>query len=188
MGWFSRDDITEEGLIQEIAQLLPAALVSPKWGHALVRQVTVEANRAGITYEYLPYVFKILMEQPQGWPRVADREALFIGREIMARAGVVPDYSRAVVLPPGMEEEDAVDTVIQRMSVWCAGPMYAELSTAYDELLFARTGKVPKATEGAIPKNKGYAWLDTMLKRVLPRRPRWVPKNSDLVLRLLPHL
>jgi hypothetical protein len=64
----------------------------------------------------------------------------------------------------------------------------AQLSAVYDPILFKRVKKVPKATDGDIPKNKGFAWLDFTLKRILPKRPRWVPKHSDLILRLLPRL
>ncbi len=186
LGFFTK--VTEEGLIQEIALLLPDALINEDLGHAIVRQVTIEATKFNITFEQLPYIFKILMEMPEHWPSVMpDKNALLLGREVLARSGVTPNYSRAVVIPPGTME-DAVDRVLQRMSSWCSGVLMAQMSTAYDVILFKRVGQVPKATQGAIPKDKGYAWLDLMVRRILPKRPRWIPKNSDLVLRLLPRL
>lgn len=110
--------------------------VLDKQGNAIIRQVVLEAQKAGVPSQFYPYVFFSLMEQMRAWPRMSKwlQDALKMVKEILFHSGKTPSYSSSLKLPD-VQMEEAVETTLEALALWGGTKFTATLLGEFSELI-----------------------------------------------------
>lgn len=157
-------------------------------GKVAVREIVIEANRAGVSSEDMSYIFWALATD-KGLPDQGPRHKVFqVMLDIMARTGVMPNYQRAFQIPESTDTDLAVDTIALHMGMWAARTMLPALTTEYVKVLMRVAHKVPEATDGDVPVSNGVAYLNHVFREVLTLRSSMFEDGELLrrVLRIIP--
>lgn len=138
-----------------------------------LRQVVIEANKAGLPHEYLPYVFWILVENKNRWPRMhpKEKEALQIALQLVISQGEMPNYRPAMSLPPS-EMEPAVDQVVGGLAKWALIHMGSHVAKGYSSLLSHWANRMARATGDTLPVGKAGMYLRLLFETYLREKPR----------------
>lgn len=105
-------------------------------GAAVVRQLTILSNKAGLT-TYLQYAFFVLVERYRDWPTMPSkqRRAMVLGQTLMTYGGWTPNYSDGMLIPKSMETDKAVDQLLVELGDWCQKDMLWQITRVYLTIL-----------------------------------------------------
>ena len=165
----SASDVKADKILKDLAEDWRTAIL--KQSKPFLVQVAVEANKAGLPLEYLPYVFFVIVEGRKDWPTMSKTigRPLAVGRDIMAAAGDIPPYRSALTLPPS-EHEKVIDQTLQRLGLWCATKMAGAIIMSLSKLLTKYSKKIEKIHRD-IPKGMGGTYLRAVLSQTLDNNP-----------------
>ena len=161
---------TEDSVVDAFATDLAKTAIAPQ-SKAFVRQVAVEASKAGVPSEYLPYIFWLITEKRDGWPPLdpGQAEALSIARSLTLSEGDMPFYTSTMTVPP-VEMESRVDQAIDKVAMWAWGPMSAKMLRGYSAALKKWAPQMASvATE--LPPDKSATYLKMLFEAHLSRNP-----------------
>ena len=162
---------TEDEVVEKIAE--DFATVIEAQGKPFVRQVVIEANKAGLPKSSWQYLFHAIAGDPAGWPQMPDvlRNALLFGRQVMSRAGVTPNYRDGLDVP--LENlEGQIDQAIKGVAFWVAKEMVGTLHKAYLKLLQKWRRAMRAATKDTrLPDDKVLPWAKQLFEAQVERNP-----------------
>ena len=138
-----------------------------------LRQVVLEANKAGLPHRYLPYVFMVLDLSYQDWPDMSPSmtRGLKIAVDLLRTQGELPNYRPALSLPPP-EFEDAVDRVVQGLGLWSVTGLSAALIRGYASMLKKWSNQMARAVKDTLPADKAGMYLKLLFEEYLRQSPR----------------
>lgn len=141
-------------------------------GKAVVRQIVIEAHKAGIDKTYFQYLFFVLVQEQANWPGLSGRgkDALSTAVDLMVQSGALPNYRDGLQIPP-VSEEPKITKTIQQLARWAQGPLAGALQTTYIKLVEKQQKPYLKAFPGTSPQ-QAYARLTRLFEADLYERPR----------------
>jgi len=168
----------EQALIRRFAEDFSRAVL--KQSSPFVRQVAVEAGKAGLAPQWLPYVFYTLMEAQESWPTMSKgmTRALAIGRDIMKETGAAPSYRGSLQLPP-VEAEEAVTKALVGLATWCYSGMTLAIGRDFQKLLKKYEREAARVGEN-VPEGQEAVYLRVMLTHALDENHTRYPNGYIL--------
>lgn len=162
---------TEDQVVDKFAEDYVQQYVYPK-SPEILRQIVVEANKAGLPHVYLPYVFWLIVEARNEWPDMHPKQAkaLQIAEDLVMTQGDMPNYRPAVTLPEP-EYEVAVDQVVRQTAMWALGALSASLLRGYAAALKKWAPVMVGAAGGDLSDKEASAYLRMLFEIYLEKRP-----------------
>ena len=172
----------EQKLIKRFAEDFSREVL--KQSRSFVKQVAVEAGKAGLAPKWLPYVFYTLVESQESWPTTSKgmERALAIGRDIMKATGDTPSYRGSLQLPPS-EAEEAVNKALEGLAMWCYSGLAIAIGKAFSKLLKRYAGEV-QGLGANVPKGHEDTYLRAVLMQALDNNYTRFP-NGNLLWRIM---
>lgn len=170
-GEFQGPTPTEDQVVDSFARDMAEKILWPQ-ANELIKQVVLEANKAGLPHNYLPYVFWLLVEQYRSWPEMHPKAsgALKLARDLAVSQMVVPNYRPALSIPPS-EYEPAVDQVMKGLGMWALRDMGNALLRGYASTLKKWERLMARAVGDTLPADKAGIYLKTLFEAYLARQP-----------------
>lgn len=140
-------------------------------GNTVVRQVAIEADKAGLPTETLPYFFFLLDKQAANWPQMSsdDRRGLNLAVAILKESGKMPPYTGVMALPDSQHER-AADAALKSLGRWGASKFLANVVGAYQRVLERFERDLRKARPD-VPRGSEDAYLNAFIRAALKKRP-----------------
>jgi hypothetical protein len=162
---------TEDQVVDSFAEDFLTKKVWPQ-GNQFIKQVVLEANKAGLPHDYLPYVFWMLVEGRKHWPQMdpESAKALRLARDLAMSQGLMPNYRPAMRMPPP-ELEATVDRVLRGLGFWVLKDMGSALLRDYAASLQKWQGLMAKVVGDTLPAEKAAIYLKMLFETYLKRRP-----------------
>ncbi len=151
--------------------------------NSVVRQVAIEADKAGMPMEYLQYVYYTLNEQQRRWPNLAKRHkaALQFALRLVNEVGAMPRYHAGIQVPP-TEFEATVDTAITALAAWCNSSLFFDILKDYKGILKQFSKPYVKAKPECA--KVAEACLQAHMEQIARTAPRSVA-NGELIFSFL---
>ena len=151
--------------------------------NSVVRQIAIEADKAGMPMEFLQYVFYTLNEQQRRWPSLTanQKKSLNWALRLINETNAMPRYHAGIEVPP-TEHEFTVDVAIKELAAWCNTVLFRDVLKDYKDVL----KKHAKAYGKASPECAKVAesCLQAHMELIARSSPRTVP-NGELIFSFL---
>lgn len=139
---------------------------------SFLRQVVLEANKAGIPSQYLPYVFWALVDGRKWWPNMHPMmvKGLRIALSLVRSQGDMPNYRGALSTPPP-EMHTALDQTIKGLAMWTLNGWAPSLIGGYTKMLKKWERQMVRAVGDSLPSDKAMAYLKVLFEGYLRKQP-----------------
>lgn len=167
-------------ILKSMGQEYDRAITS--YATTIVRQLHASAQQGDVT-DYIPYMFHLIMDQPNGWPTLKpfQMRALTLCRTILRDSGQVPRSQ--IYIPPG-DAEDGIDIAIVHYAQWCSSTMLLHYLKEFQNLQKKYTPRVRSSLGDRLRPDaeRSFMWLG--VRRVAQDQPTWFT-NPGLIERVL---
>jgi hypothetical protein len=147
--------LPEAAVMEKVVDAFSDSLLGK--GSQIRKQVYMEANKAGLPLNMVPYFLALLNEGSLNWPSMSSDQELGLRLivDVLKESGAFPAYKMTVL--PGLEYDKPMDNALKNLGLWGQTRFLADLFKDYAAIIKHHQGtflkarpEVPKGSEGVI--------------------------------------